>query len=93
MDRDTVVRLAREVGARMGFVSSTFTKQKANPANLIYAEFYAEELDRFATLVRNTALEEAACATILLDLHSGDFLKNSDPRVTCADAIRALKEQ
>ena len=35
--------------------------------------------------------EREACAKACeeVDLHSGDHLKNSDPRVTCAAAIRA----
>lgn len=44
---------------------------------------------RFATLV--AAAEREACAKVCeaVDLHNGDHLKNSDPRVTCAAAIRA----
>lgn len=35
--------------------------------------------------------EREACAKACedVDLHSGDHLKNSDPRVTCAAAIRS----
>lgn len=38
-----------------------------------------------------TQAEREACAKACeeVDLHSGDHLKNSDPRVTCAAAIRA----
>jgi hypothetical protein len=35
------------------------------------------------------ALEACALVCERVDLHSGDVLKNSDPRVTCAAAIRA----
>lgn len=36
-------------------------------------------------------IEREACAKACedVDLHSGDHLKNSDPRMTCAAAIRA----
>ena len=99
MDRDTVVRLANEVGARMGFVSSTFTKQEANPANLIYADFYAEELDSFATLFRNAVLEEAAvkCEGLWHEEVTAAVNGTQQPKyhdcIECSSAIRALKDQ
>jgi len=40
---------------------------------------------------REQALEEAAQAAESVDLYLRSFLKHSDPRMTCAQAIRSLK--
>jgi hypothetical protein len=51
-----------------------------------YAESYGVACYR-------AALEEAAKVCEAVDLHDGDHLKNSDPRATCAAAIRALGDK
>lgn len=59
--------------------------QMGGLAGTMYGEF-AIEVAKLAV-----AAEREACAKACeeVDLHSGDHLKNSDPRVTCAAAIRA----
>ena len=49
--------------------------------------------ERFYALA--AAAEREACAKIaeFTDLHEGDCLKNSDPRKTCAEAIRARSQK
>jgi hypothetical protein len=49
------------------------------------------EAEEFVAFVNGlVAAEREACAKACetTALHNGDFLKNSDPRKTCADAIR-----
>ena len=46
-----------------------------------------DELERFAALV----VEECAKVCEIAEMYDGDCLKNSDPRKTCAAAIRARK--
>ena len=53
-------------------------------------------LPAFKRLIDSAAAtEREACAKIaeFTDLHEGDCLKNSDPRKTCADAIRARRNK
>ena len=54
-------------------------------AGTMYGEFAIE------VAMLAVAAEREACAKACedVDMHSGDHLKNSDPRVTCAAAIRA----
>ena len=42
---------------------------------------------------QDDAFERAAKVCEAVDLHDGDRLKNSDPRLTCSDAIRALAKE
>lgn len=44
-------------------------------------------------VIRPVVIEECAKAALHADLWSGDHLRHSDTRKTCADAIRALKEK
>ena len=46
-------------------------------------------LEAFAARIEANEREACAKACEEVDLHSGDHLKNSDTRVTCAAAIRA----
>jgi hypothetical protein len=42
--------------------------------------------------IRGEAIEEAAARARTVDLFDGERLKNSDPRITVSDAIRALAQ-
>lgn len=53
--------------------------------------FVSSKVELYAAWRAAMLAERKACAKVCeeVDLHSGDHLKNSDPRVTCAAAIRA----
>lgn len=52
-------------------------------------EAEVERLRAYGEACAKAEREACAKACAEVDLHSGDHLKNSDPRVTCAAAIRA----
>lgn len=53
--------------------------------------FVSSKVELYAAWRAAMLAEREACAKACeeVDLHSGDHLKNSDPRMTCAAAIRA----
>lgn len=79
MKRDDVIRMAREADI-IDFRDEADDQHVAQMVDFLM---------RFAALV--AAAEREACAQECesVDLHDGDFLKDSDPRKTCATAIRA----
>ena len=52
-----------------------------------------EQIDRFFLAAYKAGMLRAAEIAKDADLHNGDFLKNSDPRITVCDAIRAEAEK
>ena len=89
MTKDDVIALARKAGMRK------YQHNLASNPVQIRISFDGDEaaLLRFAAMLEQcaAAAEREACAKIaeFTDLHEGDCLKNSDPRKTCASAIRA----
>ena len=96
MDRDTVVRLARESGF---FIRSLNSIDGDEIFSQPLGPMITDELTRFATLVRNAALEEAAvkCEGLWHEEVTAAVNGTQQPKyhdcIECSYAIRALKEQ
>lgn len=84
MEREKVIELARIGGAEEYTIG--------DPESPFAFEFEITQLQEFARLVEQETLERAARVAEKRELHDWDFLKNSDPRITIADAIRNLKD-
>ena len=76
-----IIELAKQAG---------FT---ANDEQEVFLRVYREEIERFATLIRNEALEEAAGVCIETGSTKGSCDAAFDIADACAAAIRAMKEQ
>jgi len=80
IDKDKVIQLAKEAGwPEMTLSMLADTEDMAR-------------LGRFYAAAYRQGLEDAARACIDAEMFNGDMLKNSDPKVTIAAAIRSLKE-
>jgi hypothetical protein len=90
MTPDTIERLAREADLTRAFYVKPF-RLKAG----IQYQIGAEQLERFAALIRAEALEEAAalCDTLADDDETErvEGWERCEGRADCARAIRALK--
>lgn len=84
MDRDTVVRLARQAGFHTVLINSIDGDEVFADMNGSGGPMVTDELARFATLIQNETLERAAKVCE----ESGA----SKYGCFCSDAIRALKE-
>lgn len=87
MNRSTILKLAREAGGYDGFTSP--------PTDWDNGDFVIspEELLKFATLVRNATLEEAAGVCDELDEEATCKEARLATGRECAAAIRAMKEK
>lgn len=82
-----VIEMARKAGGHDGFTSP--------PTDWVEGDFVIspEALLKFATLVRNAVLEEAAWVCIETGSTKGSCDAAFDMADACAAAIRAMKEQ
>ena len=89
MNREDIIRIAREAGLRVGTnLSGVFLV--GSPAEIGLAYLTIEELERFAALV--AAAEREACAKVCEDIDTE--YEGEDVLATwCAAAIRVRSEQ
>lgn len=81
MTTDKIINLAKQAG---------FT---ANDEQGVFLRVHCEEIERFASLIRNEVLEEAAGVCIETGSTKGSCDAAFDIADACAAAIRAMKEQ
>ena len=82
MDREQIIRMAREAGLRVG-TNLSGVVLVGSPAEIGLAHLTVEELERFAALV--AAHEREACAKVCDDMDHNGVMIAAD----CAAAIRA----
>lgn len=95
MNRNEIITLAREAG-----LGTSLTHSGGAPRVWIEGADWHDELTRFAALVRNATLEEAArvCENTLAQQYMKQVIPTSDEALLlaacadCAAAIRAMKE-
>jgi hypothetical protein len=97
MDREEIIRMAREAGLRVG-TNLSGVVLVGSPAEIGLAHLTIEELERFAALV--AAAEREACARVCegLGVHPALNVFNGGPEwykhgKDCAAAIRARGEK
>ena len=97
MDREEIIRMAREAGLRVG-TNLSGVVLVGSPAEIGLAHLTIEELERFAALV--AAAEREACARVCdgLGVHPALNVFNGGPEwykhgKDCAAAIRARSEK
>ena len=82
MDREDIIRMAREAGLRVG-TNLSGVVLVGSPAEIGLAHLTIEELERFAALV--AAAEREACAKVCDGMDHNGVMIAAD----CAAAIRA----
>ena len=82
MDREEIIRMAREAGLRVG-TNLSGVVLVGSPAEIGLAHLTIEELDRFATII--AAHEREACAKVCDGMDHNGVMIAAD----CAAAIRA----
>ena len=82
MNREDIIRMAREAGLRVG-TNLSGVVLVGSPAEIGLAHLTIEELERFAALV--AAQEREACAKVCEDMDHDGVMIAAD----CAAAIRA----
>ncbi|MCX7658963.1 MAG: hypothetical protein N2040_00205 [Caldimonas manganoxidans] len=85
---ELIIKLAREAG-----LGESLTHNGGEHRVWIEGADWHDELTRFATLIRNEALEEAAGVCIETGSTKGSCDAAFDIADACAAAIRAMKEQ
>ena len=88
MNREQIIRLAREAGLKVG-ANISGVVLVGSPAEIGLAHLTIEEIERFAALV--AATEREACAKVCDDLSDKWVLGFREK--DCAAAIRARGEQ
>ena len=87
MEREKVIELARNLGWEYDEEDGHIYYDGTPITTMLTV--YSRHLSK---LVEQETLERAARVAEKRELHDGDFLKNSDPRITIADEIRNLKD-
>lgn len=89
MEREKVIELAKKAGFDVSTTAGVLQLGIDTRDDWFSCR---EEVLELIRLVEQETLERAARVAEKRELHDGDFLKNSDPRITIADAIRNLKD-
>ena len=91
MEREKVKQLLAKIEVQDG-VFGVHGNERETAINALSKSVPIIWFEQFARLVEQETLERAARVAEKRELHDGDFLKNSDPRITIADEIRNLKD-